>query len=71
MGKFKDIPGPVLPGEQHESKHASYSFRINRYQTMKPALIVYLVNTKKKLARKEIESQHAIKELKKQYAATF
>jgi len=38
---------------------------------MKPALIVYLVNTKKKLARKEIESKHAITELKKQYAATF
>jgi hypothetical protein len=38
---------------------------------MKPALIVYLVSTKKKLARKEIESKHAIKELKKQYAATF
>jgi hypothetical protein len=38
---------------------------------MKPALIVYLVNTKKKLARKDVESKHAIKELKKQYTATF
>ena len=38
---------------------------------MKKALIVYLVNQKKKQARKEIESKHAVAELKKQYAATF
>jgi len=47
------------------------SFPDRRPAQMKPALIVYLVSTKKKLARKEIESKHAIKELKKQYAATF
>jgi hypothetical protein len=29
------------------------------------------VNQKKKQARKEIESKHAVAELKKQYAATF
>jgi len=38
---------------------------------MNKALIVYLVNQKKKIARKEIESKHAVNELKKQYAATF
>jgi hypothetical protein len=38
---------------------------------MNKALIVYLVNQKKKTARKEIESKHAVEELKKQYAATF
>jgi hypothetical protein len=35
------------------------------------ALIVYLVNQKKKQARKDVESQHAVTELKKQSAATF
>jgi len=29
------------------------------------------LNQKKKQARKEIESKHAVAELKKQYAATF
>ena len=38
---------------------------------MNKALIVYLVDKKKKQARKEIESKHAVVELKKQYAATF
>jgi hypothetical protein len=38
---------------------------------MKPALIVYLVNNKKKLARKDIESKHALSELKKQTTVTF
>jgi hypothetical protein len=38
---------------------------------MKPALIVYLVSTKKKMARKDVESKHAVTELKKQSAATF
>jgi len=38
---------------------------------MNKALIVYLVNQKKKTTRKEIESKHAIEALKKQYAATF
>jgi len=38
---------------------------------MNKALIVYLVNKKKKVARKDIESKHAIKELKKQATATF
>jgi len=35
------------------------------------ALIVYLIEQKKKKARLDIESKHAIKELKKQPAATF
>jgi hypothetical protein len=47
------------------------SIRHWRPDQMKPALIVYLVNAKKKMARKDVESKHAIKELKKQYAATF
>jgi hypothetical protein len=38
---------------------------------MKQALIVYLVSQKKKKARRDIESQHAIKELKKQAAVTL
>jgi hypothetical protein len=38
---------------------------------MNKALIVYLVNQKKKTARKETEAKHAVNELKKQYAATF
>ena len=38
---------------------------------MNKALIVYLVGQKKKMARKDVESKHAIKELKKQPAATF
>jgi len=38
---------------------------------MNQALIVYLVDKKKKTARKEIEFKHAIEALKKQYAATF
>jgi len=38
---------------------------------MNKALIVYLVDKKKKMARTDVESKHAIKELKKQSAATF
>lgn len=38
---------------------------------MKQALIVYLVSQKKKRARQENESKHAIKELKKQAAVTL
>jgi hypothetical protein len=38
---------------------------------MNKALIVYLVDKRRKLARKDVESKHAIKELKKQSAATF
>ena len=38
---------------------------------MNKALIVYLVGQKKKMARKEVESKHAIKELEKQTTATF
>jgi len=38
---------------------------------MNKALIVYLVNQKKKAARKDIESKRAIKELKKQSTVTF
>ena len=38
---------------------------------MNKALIVYLVGQKKKMARKDVESKRAIKELKKQPAATF
>jgi len=38
---------------------------------MNKALIVYLVDRKKKMARQDIESKHAIKELKKQPASTF
>jgi len=61
----------LLQHERHHIQQLPYTFRINRYRIMKPALIVYLVDTKKKLARKENESKHAIKELKKQCAATF
>jgi len=38
---------------------------------MNKALIVYLVSQKKKEARKDVESKHAIKELKKQPSVTF
>lgn len=38
---------------------------------MNKALIVYLVGQKKKMARKDVESKHAIKELEKQTTATF
>ena len=38
---------------------------------MNKALIVYLVDKRKKLARKDVESKHAFTELKKQSAATF
>jgi len=38
---------------------------------MNQALIVYLVGQKKQAARKDVESKRAVKELKKQPAATF
>jgi len=38
---------------------------------MNKALIVYLVDRKKKVARKDAESKHAIKQLEKQTTATF
>ena len=38
---------------------------------MNNALIVYLIEQKKKKARKDVESKHAIKELEKQTTATF
>jgi hypothetical protein len=38
---------------------------------MNKALIVYLVDRKKKVVRKDVESKHAIKELEKQTTATF
>jgi len=38
---------------------------------MNKALIVYLVDQKKKTARKDTEFKHAIKELKKQPTVTF
>jgi hypothetical protein len=38
---------------------------------MNKALIVYLVDRKKKVTRKDVESKHAIKQLKKQTTATF
>jgi hypothetical protein len=38
---------------------------------MKKALIVYLVNQQKKVARKDVESKRALKELKKETAASF
>jgi hypothetical protein len=38
---------------------------------MNKALIVYLVNKKKKMTRSDVESKHAIKELQKQSVATF
>lgn len=38
---------------------------------MNKALIVYLVNQKKKVARKDVESKHAVKQLEKQTTATF
>ena len=38
---------------------------------MNKALIVYLVDKKKKVARTDVESKHAIKQLEKQTTATF
>ena len=38
---------------------------------MNKALIVYLVDRKKKVARKDVESKHAVKQLEKQATATF
>ena len=38
---------------------------------MNKALIVYLVDKKKKVARKDVEFKHAIKQLEKQTTATF
>jgi hypothetical protein len=38
---------------------------------MNKALIVYLIAQKKKTARKDTESKHAIRELKKQPTVTF
>jgi hypothetical protein len=38
---------------------------------MNKALIVYLVDRKKKVTRKDVESKHAIKQLEKQTTATF
>jgi hypothetical protein len=38
---------------------------------MTQALIVYLAQQKKKLARKEVEAQHARKQLEKQPTACF
>lgn len=35
------------------------------------ALIVYLIEQKKKKARKDVESKHATKQLEKQATATF
>jgi hypothetical protein len=61
----------VLRDERHHIQALPYSFRIHCYEIMKPALIVYLVSTKKKMARKDVESKHAVTELKKQSAATF
>lgn len=56
----------------------NYRINLKRYivsvstdTEMKQALIVYLVSQKKKKARRDNESQHAIKELKKQAAVTL
>ena len=38
---------------------------------MKKALIIYLIDKRKKMARKDNESLHAIKELEKQPTSTF
>ena len=38
---------------------------------MNQALIVYLQAQKKKVARKDVESKHAAKQLEKQATATF
>ena len=38
---------------------------------MNKALIVYLIDKRKKQARLDVESKHAVAELKKQSAATF
>ena len=38
---------------------------------MNNALIVYLIKQKKKKARLDVESKHALKELEKQTTATF
>ena len=52
-------------------QHLLLSIRYWRSNEMNKALIVYLVNKRKKLARKDVESKHATAELKKQSAATF
>jgi len=38
---------------------------------MNKALIVYLIDKRKKQARMDVEFKHAVTELKKQSAATF
>ena len=38
---------------------------------MNKALIIYLVNKKKKITRQDVESQRANRELEKQATATF
>jgi hypothetical protein len=38
---------------------------------MNKALIIYLVERKKKEARKDVESKRALKELKKETSASF
>jgi hypothetical protein len=55
-----DVPQHWLP--------SLYYWRTNQ---MNKALIVYLIDRKKKMARQDNESKHAIKELKKQPTVTF
>jgi hypothetical protein len=38
---------------------------------MNKALIVYLIDKRKKQTRKDVESKHAVKQLEKQATATF
>jgi hypothetical protein len=38
---------------------------------MNKALIIYLVNKKKKVTRQDVESKRALKELKKETTASF
>ncbi len=52
-------------------QHLLLSLRHWKTNQMNKALIVYLVDKRKKLARKDVESKHAVTELKKQSAATF
>jgi hypothetical protein len=42
-----------------------------RGRQMNKALIIYLVNKKKKVTRQDVESKRALKELKKETTASF
>lgn len=61
----------MLPHERHNKQQYLYTFRINRYRKMKPALLVYLASQKKKKIRQKNEYEHSVKELEKQAPVTI